>query len=153
MPKQERSVAAIAYPDKIIIEIRNKLDEYTWYSTADPVLLPVDISDAGLGKAVIDGLQRSEEKKISYDEIRQLREQYRRNAKFRSEKATLDKARYVSIYGQNEKMRFEPKANKTSKHAFYNLPDAIFELKKDANDPATVGKQVRNAWTACGFTS
>jgi len=152
MSKHERSVAAVAYPDRIIVEVRNKLDEYTWYSTADLVLLATDISDSELGQVVLDGLERSEEKKISYEEIRQLREQYRKKAKFKSEKATLVKARYVSIYGQNGKIRFEPKENKASKHAFYNLPDAIVELKKDTNDPSTVGRQLRNSWVACAFS-
>jgi len=146
----EQSVAAVLYPDRIIIETRNKKGYSTWYSTDNLTILPLDISDAELGNIIMNHISQSKEEIVSIDQIKKIRENYRKKAKFKSEKATMQNAKYVSLYSNGDTIRFEPKKNKIAKGAFYGMPDKIFEVKINS-DYASIGSNIRKAWDACTF--
>jgi len=74
----EKSAGVYFYIDKIIVETRNKRDEYTWYSTANVTLLPMDVSDEKLGLTVLEHLKQSEVKDITLEDIKNLREEFKK---------------------------------------------------------------------------
>lgn len=96
--KSEKSIGATLYPDKIIIATKNKRDNYTWYLTDCISILPIDPSDLTLGETIIKHLENSKEQVITNDQIRILRENFRKAAKFKTEKAAMQDAKYVSIF-------------------------------------------------------
>lgn len=92
-------------------------------------------------------LEVSKEQAITHDQIRILRENFRKAAKFKTEKAAMQDAKYVSIFLTNKEMRFEPYKNmftKDGQKEFYRIPDSIFSFPVN-NDYSCFGQQLRNS--------
>jgi len=147
----EKSAAIIFYPDKIIIETRNKKDNYTWYSSGKLTIFPINASAGMLGEGIINHLNQSEIKGIEMKEMKELRNLFRKKGKFKSEKSTMEDAKYVSIYSDKNMIRFEPKKNKTSQQLFYNMPESISEFAVKNLDSIKIGKYARDSAAKCVF--
>ena len=104
-------VAAFLLADKMIIETTNKKDAGTWYSTGEYTILPLRASDVELGNCVLNHLKQSQEKDVSYDQIRENYKLIIKKAGFKTEKAFLQYIKRVSIIIEDRKMVFEPFLN------------------------------------------
>ncbi len=152
-PTLEKSIAATLYPDKIIIVTRNRKDPGTWYSTDFFTILAVDIDSLTLGRTMINHLEESTERDISYDQIKSIRDNFRKKSKFKTEKAVMQDAKYVSIFLLDNVIRFESYKNMVTKGGqkeFYRIPDSILALSF-VNDYTFIGEHLRNAWEKCKF--
>lgn len=144
----EKSVAAILYPDKIIIETRNQRDQYSWYSTDDLSILPTDAPDTAIGEAVLNHLALSKVELVDAATLQKQWESYKKKAKFKTEKSTIENAKCLSVYMSSKKIRIEPKKTMLSKRAFYNLPESIVEMDI-TSDAAKMGQYIRDSWQKC----
>ncbi len=92
-----RSIAAIKYPDKIIIVTKHSKDEYVSYLSDILTILPAEISNEELGNTVLDHLKKSVRKEFQQEEIKKMNETYKKLVKFKSEKAAMMDAKYVNV--------------------------------------------------------
>ena len=147
----EQTAGAILYPTRIIIETRNAESQDSCYSTDILTILDLDTSDILLGQMVLQHLNNSKlEKNYSIE----LRKDYLKKLKFKSEAAARKDAKYVAIFRTNSVIRFEPRNNKVSdgrSSAYYGIPKEIFEINLNA-DMETLGKATREAWSKCFFS-
>ena len=149
----EKSIGATLYPDKIIVATKNRKDLGTWYLTDVITTLPVDTENLTLGEIIIKHLHESTELDLTYDQIKTLRENFRRKTKLKTEKGVMQDAKYVSIFLSGKVMRFESYKNMVTKGGqkeFYRIPDSILSIPL-VNDYAFIGEQLRNAWNKCKF--
>ncbi|MBC7934860.1 MAG: hypothetical protein H7Y86_05825 [Rhizobacter sp.] len=149
--KFEQTAGAIHYPERIIIETRNVIDKYSFYSTDDITILNTDISDTALAEAVMLHLSHS---KMEANYSRELYKSYLKKAGFRSEAASRKDAKYLAIFRTNAVIRFEPRNNKISggrMGAYYGMPDKISEISITA-DAEALGLAVRKSWDDCIFS-
>src|SRR4030095_16106413 len=146
-------VAALLFPDKIIIETINKKDAGTWYSTGECTILPLNTSDVELGDCVLNHLKQSKEREVSYDQIRENWKLIIKKASFKTEKAFLQYVKRVSIILEGRKIVLEPFKIDIPKKMFYRLPDFIKEIEYIPENFETIGKELRNSWSKCFSTS
>ena len=149
----EQTAGAILYPDRIIVETRNVQIQYSlsFYSTDNLTILKLNTSNNELGEAIIAHLNYS---KMEGSYSKELRKNYLKILKFKSETAARKDSRYVSIFKSNSSIRFEPRNNKVSdgrSGAYYGMPNEIFEIKLQSNMDA-LGIATRNAWSKCIFS-
>jgi hypothetical protein len=148
--RNEKSVGATLYPSQIIIETRNKKNDFSWYSTDHISILPHDTTNEVLGSTIIQHLKNSKLQDITSQEIKALRDNFKRVTKLKTDKAIHDNAQYVSIYLIDTKVRIEPFKNKANQKSFYRLPDKIFSFDlPDHNNDLVLN--IRKAWDSCVF--
>ena len=145
----ERSVGATLYPDRIIIETRNKKDEYTWYSTDEVSIIPLDANDQIIGEAIHKHMNSSKMQDVSFEEIKQFRDGFKKATGLKTEKAIQQDAKYVSLYLTNGQLRFEPFKNKLHQKSFYRLPENIFSIEPENLFEIVNG--LRKAWNYCSI--
>jgi hypothetical protein len=144
-----KSIAAIMYPDKIIIVTKYSKDEFVSYLGDIISILNVDVSNEELGKAVLDHLEKSVRKDFTLEEIKKLNDSYKRLTKFKSENAAMIDAKYVSVTMKGGLVIIEPFSNKISNRTYYRLPREIKETKDI--DIGNIGIELRLAWNKCLF--
>jgi hypothetical protein len=146
-----QTAAAVLYPTKIIIETRNIISQGSFYTTDDLSILPPNSRDEILGEVILEHLSRSRVVATHPSNYKEIRKAYLKKAKFRSEPAFRQDARYVSIFKTINTLRFQPLNNKLSEGrwgSFMGLPKAIFEIKAIETRDA-IGEAIREAWTRC----
>ena len=149
-PNIERSVGATLYPDRIMIETRNKKDQYTWYSTDEVTVIPLNANDQMIGEAIHKHLNSSKMQDVPFEEIKELRNRFKKATGLKTEKAVQQDAKYVSLYVTNDQLRFEPFKNKVQQKSFYRLPEHIFSIAFTGNVSEMVNG-LRKAWSYCSI--
>lgn len=144
----EKSISATLYPNQIVILTRNKKDDWIWYSTDFYSIITVDTTDRVLTDVIFKHFDKSTQKDISHEEIKALRENFKRLSKFKTEKAIVDNAKYVNLYLTGDEVRFEPFKNKVKQKTFYRMPEQITSVRL-INDEGQIGRCLRKVWENC----
>jgi hypothetical protein len=152
MEKADKSIGCYLYPGKIVIVSRFQKDASTWYNTANVSVLSPSSSDAALGAVSRNHLHQSKKIRASNEDLMKNFKEFKKAAKFKTDRAFIENARCVVIFVFGNKIRFEPLGNRSSDKIFYGLPNAIYELNS-IPDAETLGREIRRAWTKCVFFS
>lgn len=147
----EGKSSAYLLPDKILIETKHKKNQGTWYSSGLSTILTLDISDSELGEVVLEATSRTKLEDISYERIRELWKELIKQSNYKTEKAFIENAKYVSIAIEDAKMTFVPFETIVPKKIFARLPNDIVEITP-APHANIVGRKIREAWEKCHFS-
>ena len=85
----EKTSNAILYPDKIVIETKNKSGGGSYYTTDNVTVLPLDASTKEIGFLVKKHLSDSIFKPVMPHEQKQIRDNYKKKLKVTTEKALM----------------------------------------------------------------
>lgn len=149
-----QTVGATLYPTRIIIETRNYLAQGYTYSTTDISILPSDCTDIVLGNSIAEHLQKSVDSNDNKPDFRELRKQYLKKAKFKSEPATKKDAKFVTIFKTIDSLIFRPYNNALSEgrwSSYLGMPEEVFEIFA-VDNYEVIGNAVRKAWSKCIFS-
>jgi hypothetical protein len=152
--KQRQSVGAILYPDKIIIETQDQVKDGFWIVTDRISILPPDSEDEQLGENIIRHLELSKvnvPNPKGQEGFKKIRDNYKKATGLKTQKAQMDRARYLSIARENNKFEFSPTANggaSGEQRGYRYKPEENVEISQSMT-PAELGQQVRMLWLRC----
>ena len=146
----ERKSSAFLLPDKIIVVAVYKKNEGTWYTSELLTILPFDVSNLELGEIILDITGQSKHEDIPYEKIKEYWKTLIKKSKYRSEKAFIGDAKYLSIIVEGDKISFVPFKSSASRRIFLRIPAAITEISP-VPEAALVGKEIRESWGKCLF--
>jgi len=153
----EKSIAATFYPKQIIIATRVSNEHGSIWTMTDCLsILSHQVSNEELGMAVIRHMVLSTVKSISGSESMDLRRNYKRLCKFKTEGEVMKESRLVSVFLTDQDVRFEPKNNRYSQvkqrhYEYQGIPDAIFTIDYPCA-PEIIGTNLRKAWLMATIT-
>lgn len=149
-----QSVGAILYPDKIIIETQHQVKDGFWIVTDKISILPPDIEDEKLGENIIRHLELSKvnvPNPKGQEGFKKIQDNYQKATGLKTQKAQMDRARYLSIARENNKVELSPTANggaSGERKGYHYKPDDKIELSQNVT-LTELGQQVRIAWLRC----
>jgi hypothetical protein len=153
----EKSIAATLYPKQIIIATR-VTNEYgsTWTMTDCLSILSPEVSNEELGMVVLRHIFLSNVRSINGSETMDLRRNYKRLCKFKTEGQVMKDSRLVSVFLTDYNLRFEPKNNRYSQvkrhhYEYLGMPDVIFTIDYPCA-PEIIGANLRKAWLMASIT-
>lgn len=153
----EQSIAAHLYPKRIIISTRVTNEyESIWTETDCISILTPEISNEELGVIALRHILLSTVRDIRGSESMDLRRNYYRLCKFKTEGQAMKDSRMVSVFLTEHSVRFEPRNNRYSQikrryYEYQGMPEAIFSINYPCT-PEVIGVNLRKAWEAALIT-
>lgn len=145
----DKSAGAILCPDRIVFETLNK-GAFGYYVTDNVTILPLECLEKEIGSFAKKHLNDSVFLPVTPESRKIIWANYKKKAKFKTEKSLYENGKYVSIKYNGKTISLNSYQAKLKDKVFFGNPSSIVNLNDKISDEE-FGKEIKLAWSKCKF--